>query len=271
MAAEELLVTPTAISHQIRQLEDHLGFRVLNRTSRAVTLTSPGKILYEATSAGFGEIERVVARLRAETGPSVVTLSSTAAFLSHWLMPRIEALRKAVPTIDLRLHTSNVVEDLRPGGIETAIRYGTGPFPGAASLVLCTDALIPVCSPALGLSDPHDLKEATLIHIDGQSRPSPTPDWSRWCAQAGVTGLDTNAGPRFPDSMLAVQAAIAGQGVIIVSSVLAAKALAAGVLQAPFAHSLTGDAYHFACAAGLEHRADIIALQTWFQASMALP
>ncbi|MGV1831908.1 LysR substrate-binding domain-containing protein [Agrobacterium vitis] len=269
VAAEELLVTPTAISHQIRQLEAHLGFRVLNRSPRAVTLTIPGQALYEATAVGFGEIERVVAQLRVDTGPTVVTLSSTTAFLSHWLVPRMEALRKAVPTIDLRLHTSNVAEDLRPGGIETAIRYGDGPFPGVVSVVLCTDQLTPVCSPALGLSNLHDLRGATLIHIDGRSRSSPTPDWSCWCAQAGITGLKADAGPRFPDSMLAVQAAIAGQGVVIVSRILAADALAAGLLQAPFAQSLTGNAYHFACAAEMEHRADIAALRTWFQASFS--
>ena len=216
-AAEELVVTPTAISHQIRQLEAHLGFRVLNRTPRAVTLTLPGKALYEATAAGFGEIERVVARLRMHTGATVITLSSTIAFLSHWLVPRMEALRRAAPSIDLRLHTSNVVEDLRPGSIETAIRYGNGPFPGVVSVVLCTDQLTPVCSPALGLSNLDDLRGATLIHIDGRNRPSPTPDWSRWCAKAGVTGLETDAGPRFSDSMLAVQAAIAGQGAVIAS------------------------------------------------------
>ncbi|MDQ0348641.1 LysR family transcriptional regulator [Ancylobacter vacuolatus] len=113
-AAEELLVTPTAISHQIRQLEAYLGFRVLDRTPRAVTLTSPGKALYEATASGFGEIERIVERLLADTGLTTITLSSTTAFLSHWLVPRMDALREAVPTVDLRLQTSNAVEELQP-------------------------------------------------------------------------------------------------------------------------------------------------------------
>lgn len=270
-AAEELLVTPTAIGHQIRQLEAYLGFRVLDRTPRAVTLTSPGKALYEATASGFSEIERVVTRLLADTKPTTVTLSSTTAFLSHWLVPRMDALREAVPTLDLRLHTSNAVEELRPGGIETAIRYGNGPFPGVVSVILCPDLLTPVCSPTLGISRLDDLRRATLIHIDGQSRPTPKPDWSHWCAQAGITGLDTGAGPWFPDSMLAVQAAIAGQGVVIVSRVLAANALAAGMLEAPFSQSLAGDAYHFACATGLEQRANIVALRTWFQTCFSAP
>lgn len=269
-AAEELLVTPTAISHQIRQLEAYLGFRVLDRTPRAVTLTAPGRALYEATATGFGEIEGVVRRLMADTGPTILTLSSTTAFLIHWLVARMEALRETIPTIDLRLHTSDKVEDLRPGGIEAAIRYGSGPFSGVASVVLCRDLLTPVCSPALGISQPKDLRRATLIHIDGRSRPTPEPDWSRWCAQANIEGVDTDAGPRFPDSMLAVQAAIAGQGVVIVSRVLAADAIAAGLLEAPFTQTLAGDAYHFACAEELEQRADIVALRQWFQSCFSV-
>lgn len=264
-AAQELLVTPTAISHQIRQLETHLGFRVLDRTPRAVTMTVQGRALYEATAFGFGEIERVVTRLRATTAPTPVTLTSTTAFLSHWLVPRMDALRQAVPTIDLRLHTSNEVEELRAGGIDIAIRYGRGPFSGVVSTLLCTDTLVPVCSPRLGLSRLADLCDATLIHIDGRSRPTPNPDWSRWCAKAALKGVRTDAGPRFPDSMLAVQAAIAGQGVAIVSRILVVDALAAGLLETPFAQTLAGDAYHFACAIGLEQRADITALKAWLQ------
>ncbi|RVK42787.1 LysR substrate-binding domain-containing protein [Sinorhizobium meliloti] len=264
-AAEELLVTPTAISHQIKQLEAYMSLRVLDRTPRAVTLTPRGKALYEATAAGFGEIERVVTRLLAETAPTTVTLTSTIAFLSHWLVPRMDSLRQTIPNIDLRLHASNKVEELRSGGIEAAIRYGRGPFAGTASMQLCSDAMTPVCSPSLGLSQLGDLRRVTLIHIDGRSRPAPKPDWNHWCEQAGITDLDTSAGPRFPDSMLAVQAAIAGQGVVIASRVLVADALAAGLLEAPFTQSLAGDAYHFACALGLEQRTDIAALRMWFQ------
>ncbi|AAK91013.2 MULTISPECIES: LysR substrate-binding domain-containing protein [Rhizobium/Agrobacterium group] len=267
-AAEELSVTPTAISHQIKQLEAHMGLRVLDRSPRAVTLTPQGKTLYEATASGFGEIERAVTRLLADTTPTTVTLSSTTAFLSHWLVPRMDTLRQAVPMIDLRLHTSNSVEDLRAGGVETAIRYGRGPFPGVVSTYLCRDVMTPVCSARLGLSHLDDLRRAILIHIDGRNRPSPEPDWLRWCAQAGVADVDTSVGPRFPDSMLAVQAAIAGQGVVIASRVLVADALAAGLLIAPFSGELAGDAYHFACAIGLETRADIVALREWFQVSL---
>ncbi len=264
-AAEELHVTPTAISHQIKQLETYLGLRVLDRTPRLVKMTVPGKTLYNATASGFSEIEKAVAKILSETALTTVTPSSTTAFLSHWLVPRIDELRKTVPMIDLRLHTSNTIEDLRLGGIEIAIRYGRGPFPGAASVRLCSDVLTPVCSPLLGISRLEDLRHATLIHIDGRSSPTPKPDWSRWCAHAGISGVDSEAGPRFPDSMLAVQAAIATQGLAIASTVMVADSIAAGLLEAPFSQTLAGDTYHFSCAMGLEQRADIVALRTWFQ------
>lgn len=267
-AAEELLVTPTAISHQIRNLEVDLGLRVLDRTPHAVKLTAEGRLLYEATASGFADIERAVGRLRADAMPVAVTLSSTAAFLSHWLVPRLDALRRAVPALDLRLHSSNIVETLRPGGIDAAIRYGRGPFPGVTSICLCSDIFVPVCSPRLEIAEPEDLRQAILLQIDGRMSPTPVPDWSRWCAQAGLAGIDTAAGPRFPDSMLAVQAAIAGQGVVILSRVLVADALAAGVLVAPFPQALPGEAYHFVCAPELEGRADIAALRRWFQTSL---
>ena len=263
-AAEELFVTPTAISHQIRQLEAHLGVRVLDRTPRAVTLTVEGKILYEATATGFAEIARAVARIRDGLGQTTLTLSSTTAFLSHWMVPRLNDVRQLLPEVDLRLHSSDTIVELRPGGIETAIRYGRGPFAGAATVPLCDDAFAPVCSPRLGIAELTDLRRATLIHIDGRRAPAPPPDWPRWCEQAGLSGVDTRSGVRFPDSTLAVPAAIAGHGIAIVSLVLVADALAAGLLVAPFAQALRGETYHFACATDVAMRPHIVTLRNWF-------
>lgn len=263
-AAEELFVTPTAISHQIRQLETHLGLRVLERTPRAVRLTAEGSVLYEATTSGFTEIARAVAQLRRRQDPAILTLTSTTAFLSHRMVPRLTELRRLLPDVDLRLHASDAIVDLHSGRVDAAIRYGKGPFAGVASIPLRDDVFGPVCSPALGLTRLEDLRQATLIHIDGRQVPVPSPDWPRWCAEAGLRDVDTQAGVRFPDSTLAVQAAIAGHGVAIVSLVLVADALAAGLLVAPFAPVLRGETYHFACAPDLEARPDIVALRDWF-------
>jgi LysR family glycine cleavage system transcriptional activator len=268
-AAEELFVTPTAINHQIRQLETQLGLRVLDRTPRAVNLTAPGRVLYEAAAAGFAGIAKALAQLRQQQEPATLTLSSTTAFLSHWMVPRLAELRRLLPDVDLRLHASDAVVALRPGGVDAAIRYGKGPFADAASIPLRGDVFAPVCSPSWRLSTPQDLRRASLIHIDGRTIPRPVPDWSRWCAKAGLRDMDTQAGPRFPDSTLAVQAAIAGHGVAIVSLVLVADALDAGLLVAPFAPVLRGETYHFACAPDIEKRQDIVALRAWFLSVMA--
>jgi LysR family glycine cleavage system transcriptional activator len=261
-AADELSVTPTAISHQIRQLETFLGRRVFDRTPRSVTLTAEGASLYEVTRSGFTAIAEVVARVREGAGATRITLSSTAAFLGHWLPSRLEAIRRELPAIDLRLHASDAVVDLTPGGIEVAIRYGKGPFSNA--VVLCNDAFAPVCSPSLKIKTLAHLRRATLIHIDGRRRPQPLPDWRRWCDQAGAPDIDTTTGQHLPDSLLAVQAAIAGQGVAIVSLVLVSDALRTGLLVAPFSVSLPGDTYHFVCADDLEGWADVTSLRSWF-------
>lgn len=266
-AAEDLAVTPTAVSHHIRQLETYLGRRILDRTPRAVALTAEGAALYEVTRSGFAAIARVVAQLQEGGSATRITLSSTAAFLGHWLVPRLEALRHKLPSIDLRLHASDALVDLRAGGIEAAIRYGKGPFANGAAL--CNDVFAPVCSRALRIATPVDLRRTTLLHVDGRRRPQPLPDWQLWCDKAGVRDVDTASGQHFPDSQLAVQAAIAGQGVAIVSLVLVSDALAAGLLEAPFSVALPGETYHFVCAEELEGRPDIAQLRNWFVRELA--
>lgn len=268
-AAAELFVTPTAISHQIRQLETWLGVRVLDRTPRAVTLTPEGLLLYRATVLGFGEIGRVAAQLRDGLSAKALTLSTTTAFLSHWLVPRLDALRGLLPDLDLRLHASQAVVDLAPGGVEVAIRYGAGLFAGVESTWLKDDLFAPVCSPLLKMRGPADLRRAALIHVDGRTAQQPAPGWRAWCERAGIAGVDTDAGVRFNDSQHAVQAAVAGGGIALVSLVLVADALASGLLVQPFAVTLPGAAYHFACAPGLGERPDVVALRGWFQQALS--
>ena len=261
-AAAELFVTPTAISHQIRQLEEHLGVTVLLRSPRAVSLTAEGKLLFDAVASSFADIRRATAQLRAGTAPAILTLSATTAFLSQWLVPRLPRIQKLLPDLDLRLHASDAIAELKSGTIDIAIRYGKGPFAGAGALK--ADAFAPICNPQLKIRRLADLRQADLIHIDGRTRPRPIPTWPRWCAAAGVTGVDTGAGLRFTDGMLAVQAAMAGQGVVIVSVVLVADALASGLLVQPFDVTLPGDTYHFVSAPGLGERSDVAALRDWF-------
>lgn len=268
-AAAELLVTPTAISHQLRQLEDWLGVRVLDRSPRAVSLTTAGAELYDAVAAGLSDIARAAARLRHRPAFRALTVSATSGFLSQWLVPRLAELQRLLPAVDLRLHASDAVVPLRAGLVDVAIRYGAGPYPGVAAIPLRADGFAPVCSPRLGLTRPTELRRAPLLHVDGRRVPRPAPTWARWCAAARLARVDTDAGLRFSDSLHAVHAAIAGQGIALISLVLVADALAAGLLVQPFGPILPGATYHFACAPDLADRADVAALRAWFQDRMA--
>lgn len=270
-AAAELFVTPTAISHQIRQLEANLGIRVLDRTPRAVSLTAEGSRLYEATAVAFERIAATAAELRPGRHPQKLTLSATTSFLSQWLVPRLAEIQALFPALDLRLHASDTLVPLSRGGVDIAIRYGKGPYAGAFSAPLVADRYAPVCSPALDIRGTEDLARTKLIHIDGRTAPLPPPDWQRWCDQAGVAGLDVSNGLRFSNGAHAIQAAIAGHGMAIVSVVLVADAVKEGLLVMPFEQTLPGDSYHFACAPELETHADVIRLHAWLRKALSVP
>ncbi|WP_261300287.1 LysR substrate-binding domain-containing protein [Sphingomonas alpina] len=267
-AAFELSVTPTAVSHQIRQLEDNLGTRLLDRNPRQVLLTPVGADLYEAAAAALKTIGDATRRVRHGAGPAKVTLSANTAFMSQWLVPRLTELQAMLPSVDLRLHASDELVDLRHGEVDIAIRYGPGGYPNANSVKLIDDVFAPVCSPSLGLTDRSALHRAVLLHIDGRRAPRATPDWPRWCATAQVDGLDVATGPRFTDGGHAIQAAIAGHGIVIVSLILVADALAAGLLVQPFAVVLPGDSYHFVRPLDAPDSPAIAALRSWMMKAL---
>jgi LysR family glycine cleavage system transcriptional activator len=262
-AAFELSVTPTAVSHQIRQLEEYLGTRLLDRSPRQVLLTPVGADLYDAAATALKVIGDAARRARHGASPAKVTLSANTAFMSQWLVPRLAELQAMLPSVDLRLHASDDLVDLRHGEVDIAIRYGPGGYPNANSVKLVDDVFAPVCSPSLGLDDPSALHRTVLLHIDGRRAPRQTPDWRRWCAVAQVEGVDVAAGPRFTDGGHAIQAAIAGHGIVIASLVLVADALAAGLLVQPFAAVLPGDAYHFVRPPDAPESPAIADLRSW--------
>ena len=243
-AAEELAVTPTAISHQIRLLEEMLGLRLFERRPRRVTLTAAGTALFPPISGAFAAMREAVGRVAETKHRRGLTLSATTAFTAKWLVPRLTRFAEAHPDINLRLHASDEVVTLGTGRADVAVRYGPGPFPDLISEPLFEECFAPICSPRLGVQSPEDLKRQTLLHSEWRKVDSMTPSWTRWCEAAGFEGLDTGAGPVFLDDSHLIQATVAGQGVALLSPVLVREELSAGYLVQPFGTELPGYAYH---------------------------
>lgn len=261
-AAAELGVTPTAISHQVRLLEETLDTRLFHRSTRKVALTSAGQELFPVLRDGFDGFADAIATLRPPRR-RVLTLSATSAFTARWLVPRIDAFRTANPGLDLRLHASEVVADLAAGEADAAIRYGRGPFAGLAAEPLITEYFVPMCSPSLGLKSLDQLREQPLLHSEWLKKGPDMPSWKRWGALAGVGGIDWARGTVFTDESHAIQAAIAAKGVALLSPLLLAEELAAGVLIRPFGPEISGLPYHFVHINDPRRAADLVALRSW--------
>ncbi|SFI84796.1 LysR substrate-binding domain-containing protein [Caulobacter sp. UNC279MFTsu5.1] len=269
LAAEELAVTPTAVSHQVRQLEAYLDQALFVRGVRSVSLTAAGARLFPVLMDGFDAFEQAVAGLRAGSGRRVVTLSTTMAFAARRLAGRVEAFRAANPELDLRVLATDDPVDLRAGDADAAVRYGLGPWPGLVSEPLVDDRFAPVCSPSLGLTDARDLVAHALIHAEWRHPGADAPTWRLWARQAGMAGLDVEAGPRFTDDSHAIQAAVAGQGVVLASLTLVADELAGGLLVQPFGPALAGRRFQLVYPPAARDGQAVGALRAWLAEVMA--
>src|ERR1700748_3108270 len=169
LAASELNVTQTAISHQIRRLEEELGIRLFIRKNRALALTPQARDYLPGVRAAFNDLRLATDRLLRKEDDKVLTVSTLASLAAKWLLPRLTAFQEAHPGIDVRITTSSTLVDFKNGNVDAAIRYGRGNWPGLRAEWLMADELFPVCSPALvkadkPLSCPQDLAHQTLLH-----------------------------------------------------------------------------------------------------------
>jgi LysR family glycine cleavage system transcriptional activator len=264
-AAAELAVTPTAVSHQIRQLEESLGVALFQRQTRKVILTAEGRELYPTLRQSLDAMAAAVGAVKRRPQRRVATLSATVAFTAKILVPKAGHFRALNPGWDLRLHASDDPVDLAAGEADAAIRYGLGHYPGLTSVPLLTDHFAPICSPHLGLKWPGDLLRMTLIHFEWgpMATKISVPAWRAWKEKARLQALDPEAGITFNDENSAIQAAIAGQGVALLSLALVAEELASGALIRPFGPVLDGLRYDLVYPVGAETRAPVAALRDW--------
>ncbi len=270
-AAVELGVTPTAISHQIRQLEADLGVTLFERQTRKVALTAEGRTLYPVMRQVFDAMAEAVDAVKQRPARRMATLSATVAFTAKLLVPRVASFRALHPGWDLRLHASDDPVDLEAGEADAAIRYGHGNYPGFATLPLMKDSFAVVCSPRIKLCEPEDLSDATLIHFEWRTASAKIslPNWRSWAENAGLNGLNFDAGITFNDESSAIQAAIAAQGVALLSLPLVATELASGALIQPFGPVLKGLGYDLVYPVRAGNSPPVTVLQSWVMKELA--
>lgn len=242
-AAEELAVTATAISHRIRVLEEDLERPLFVRKVRAVDLTPDGQTLLAAVSSGFRAIAMAIEQVRRPRRASV-TLSATPAFATKWLVPRLAAFQAAHPDIDLHVHASDAPVDLNAGTADLAIRYGHGHYPGVTATLLLEDRFAPVASPALRAVSRQDASQWPLIHFDWHRSLPVDLTWAAWMRANGHKPSDLAAGIRYSEESHAIQAAVAGQGVALLSLLLVEEELRMGLLEIVAEAVLKGMSYH---------------------------
>lgn len=249
-AAAELAVTPAAVGQQVRSLEDYFGVALFERRGKALVLTQAARGVLPDVQDAFDRLASASNRLRDARLGSVLTVSMPPSFAAKWLIPRLERFRVAQPEVDLRLDTTDRLVDLPREGVALAIRYGTGRYPGLTSVPLLSEAVFPVCSPLLltrvrKVRRADDLRHFKLIHDTTLEAHASFPTWATWLKSAGARGVDPRRGLRIGSSIMALQAAIDGQGIALGRSVIAANDLAEGRLVRPLAAAFpTNYAYY---------------------------
>ena len=236
-AADELAVTPGAVSQQIQNLEDYVGAALFNRTTKGLLLTDAAQTALPALREAFDRLAEAASMMTAAVDGRRLTVSVAPSFAAKWLMPRLGRFEAAHPQVDVWLSAGIELVDFAAGEIDIAIRYGAGHYPGLEVQRLMSETVIPVASAELIEANPleasSDLAHHTLLH-DGSPDADPScPDWPMWLAARGIKGVDGTRGARFNQSSLVIEAAVAGRGIALAKRALAQADLDAGRLVAP--------------------------------------
>ncbi|MCP1456956.1 MULTISPECIES: LysR substrate-binding domain-containing protein [Pseudomonas] len=263
-AAQELNVSPAAISHQVKSLEAFLGVRLFERSSQSVHLSADGERLQPFMHRALLDIQHGLQVLSPPCAAQSLVVSTTPAFASLWLIPRLGDFHRLYPDIDVRLHTSNDVVDLqRDASIDLAIRALFTPDPQLFEQPLLDEYFGVYCRP--GWQPPAAGSPVELIDVPWLSSAKVTVDWPAWCAKAETLGWLENARfRRYDEEQHALQAAIAGHGLVLASNVLVAEAVARGeLIEYRPEVRLAGAQYTVVCVPGRERQATVRGFSEW--------
>jgi LysR family transcriptional regulator, glycine cleavage system transcriptional activator len=270
-AAEELGVTPAAISHQVKALEAYCGVPLFRRLTRALLLTDAGQAALPLLGEGLDKLAEAAEGMVRHEDTLLLTISVTPSFAAKWLVPRLDRFRAAYPDYDIRVDATDRIIDFTREPADVAIRYGGGDYPGLRAECLMSEVSSPVCSPRLlegahPLRTPEDLRHHTLLHVDWQREDEAAPSWRMWLLAAGVRDVNPTRGQHFNQESMAVQMAIEGYGVALGGNVLAAEDIASGRLVRPFDLSLADPldfSYYVVCPEESVNRPKVAAFCAW--------
>lgn len=266
-AAEELFVTPAALSYQIKQLEEHLGVPLFLRLNRAVELTEAGRALQPGVAEGFSALRDAVRQVSKLKNQNELTITAGPAFTAKWLAPRFFRFADAHPELELRFVATLRALDFHRDGVDAAIRFGTSEPDDLYSEVLAEEWLTPVCRGPLvdQLRETGSLDGVQLLHDESVEAISPAPTWKRWAELTGMA-VDWTHGAHFTNADHAIDVALEGGGVALGRIVLVQRYLESGRLVAPFKTAMwAGAQYRFVCPRGDERNARICTLLTWLR------
>ncbi len=268
-AAEELHVTPGAVSHQVKGLEEFLRVQLFRRLPQRVLLTDVGQAFLAELRECFARVDRAVERVLESDALGPLAVSVAPAFAAKWLGPRLERFSAASPEIDLRISASLAMIDFQRDSFDAAIRLGRGNYPGLVSVKLFDESVTPMCSARLlegdhQLRTPDDLRHHVLLHDDSLDFDTAAPHWGDWLEAAGASTVDPTRGPHFSHPDHSLQAAIDGAGVVLGWRSLALADLEAGRVVAPFDLALPlGLDFYLVYPEGHGDRPKVAAFQQW--------
>jgi LysR family glycine cleavage system transcriptional activator len=262
-AANELSITPAAVSQQVRHLEDYLGVRLFTRRPRSVEVTATGADYARTVVAVLDQLALATGRIHHADREGKLTIATTPSFAAQWLMPRLIRFLELHPELDVRLSTSNALVDFAREDVEVAVRYGDGRWPGLQVEMLTNTELFPVCSPsfrqgAQRLRIPANLRSRSLLRLMSD-------EWPKWLAAANLGDMSAE-GPQYSDVGLLTQAAVAGQGIALGQSIIVANELADGRLIEPFNLRISSQsAYYIVGLPGDLDRPKVRAFSSWLR------
>ncbi|QRM19876.1 transcriptional regulator GcvA [Dechloromonas sp. TW-R-39-2] len=283
-AAEELCVTPAAVSQQVKTLETHLGVALFLRHQKGLQLTEAGLAMHPKIREGLDCFSAGIEATRLD-GQLALNLSAPPSFATRWLVPRLPRFSSAHPDVAIRISSlrdnidgqqgltvpAGATAGKRSEGIDVAIRFGTGQYPGYQVRKIVAPEFVMVCSPRLlegtfPLLQPEDLRHQTLIHDESIPLVDMRPSWDEWLKLADVSGVDSERGPRFSNSLMALEAALEGQGVALALKPLIEADLAAGRLVIPFDISMpSAYVYFLVTAKSVAEKSIVLAFEQWLQ------